>query len=383
MIWRNNSMKKVIIFGIGSNYLLEDMGKLSMDYEIVAYMDYKYDYQTKTYCYKPFVFLNELDSVDFDYIIVLSKSEADTKKRCEDLKNAGVLENQIFPYFYWGGVERKVQFSNHVEGFKSLNYKFEGYLFGMSHSWLGFYTHLIKSPIYKFSWNSSDMHYTYNVVKDVMNNKYTDIKKLKYVLYEMPYYIFNYDYSNNGVNFRKGLTFWNSFGDYHHLQDSRSLEYMRYKLYLSMFGESERRRDDLVHTDDITWSRRVSQEEIDSFRKNISHVWKLNHERTIKENVYYFKSIVGMIRSFNPDIKIIVLVYPQLKYIPECFAEEFNKSKEFFYKQMSENEVEVWDYFDRYFEKEGFFGDVLHLNKWGATDFTKEINSRLIKERII
>lgn len=265
---------------------------------------------------------------------------------------------------------------------KRLGRNFTGLVLGMSHSYMGTFSHLFSEPTYKLSWNSSDLHYTFKTVNEVVTPEFLCKEKLKYVIWDMPYYIFNYDYSLNGVNFRKGLSFWEYFNDFHNLCSNRDVEWKRYKLYMDMFAEKEKRRDDLCHVDDITWSRVVSVEEINDFKKSISHVWKLNHKTTIRENVYYFKAVVSCIKAFNPDTKIIVTVFPQLKYLSECFPDEFFESKKFFYQQMKSvgDDIVVWDYYERYFEKENYFGDVLHLNNKGATDFTKELDRRLKEE---
>lgn len=282
-------------------------------------------------------------------------------------------------------MERKVLFSNHIIGLKNININFKGYILGMSHSYLGIFSHLFSEPTYKLSWNSADLHYTYHVVRKIFSNEFTSKKNLKYVIWDMPYYIFNYDYSMNGVNFRKGLTFWKYFNDTNNLCVHREVEWKRYELYIDMFGKKEKKRDDLCYLDDITWSRIVTQDEINDFKKSVSHVWKLNHVETIQENIYYFKAIISIIKAFNPNIKIIVTIFPQLRYISEYFPKEFKLSKEFFYDQLKsvKEDIIVWDYYDYYFDKENFFGDVLHLNNKGAADFTRELNRHLKDENII
>lgn len=70
----------------------------------------------------------------------------------------------------------------------------------------------------------------------------------------------------------------------------------------------------------------------------------------------------------------------------EFWPDEVERMKTMFYDIVGDyekrGELIIWDYYKHYFEQDTFFADYEHLNKHGATAFSKEINNRLLAENI-
>lgn len=281
-------------------------------------------------------------------------------------------------------MQRKVQFLNHVTALQNINIDFSGLILGMSHSYLGTFTNLFSEPVYKLSWNSADLHFMYRTIQQVLNDSYVDRQKLKVVLIEMPYYIFNYDYSLNGLNYQKGLTFWDTWNDYHHLLESRGIELEHYRLYLEMFGESEKCNSTFCYTDDISNIGTIGGAELDNLKRKLPHVWRENHDKTIEENIVFFRAIIAMVLAYSRKIKIIICVFPQSRYFEDLYSDKVSEKKELFYSLVEtyirNDGVEVWDDFSLYYGQDKLFRDPTHLNKYGASLYTKILDDRLSSE---
>ena len=60
---------------------------------------------------------------------------------------------------------------------------------------------------------------------------------------------------------------------------------------------------------------------IDEQKSKLSHVWTVEHEKTVYENIELFEEIVKIINNFDSGIKIIICIMPQSKYL-----EKFHKN---------------------------------------------------------
>ncbi len=377
-------MKKVLIFGIHSKYLLEDMSKLNEDYQIIGYTDTDYKYVRKEFNYLPFYEINELKHVDFDYIILLSKTESDTNVKTKLCLDHGVPKEKIFPYFFWGGVRKDVPACNHIAMLSKFNRRFTGYIFGMSYTYLGLWPHLLSQPFYKLSWMSSDLHFMYKTSQFILNETYTDRKKLNYVILDLPYYIFNYDYSHNGVNFRKGMKFWDQYKDFHHISDAGVFEngVNQYRTYMDMFGSQA--NSGMVFSDDISLKKIIDEKNKIAIKAKLPHVWRYEHKETIVENIHIFKSLLHGLKAYNPYVKIVILIMPHAKCFSDYWPTEIEYAKNTFFNILDETKGSidflVWDYFDIFNSKDEFFVDFMHLNCFGAEQFSCEIEKRFQRE---
>lgn len=375
---------KVLVFGIHSKLLLEELTQINSDYQIIGFTDFNYEYVRKEYNYLPFYEINEVKNVEFDYLIILARTQADNDKKYRACLDIGIPPTKMLPMFYWGGVRKDVPFCNHIEVLKSFDKKFEGYIFGMSYTLLGLYTHCLSAAFYKLSWWSADIHFMYKTSQMILNDKYTDKSRLKYIIIDIPYYTFNYDFSRNGLNFRKGLKFWEYFNDNHNLCSVKQHEIslLEYQLYMDMFGR--KKESGLAFLDDITRTGRITSEMIEQQKNHLSHVWKCEHKQTIIENRRLFSSWISNLKVFNPGLKIIILVTPHSKYIEKYWPESINKCKELFYEIINDTQKTfdffVWDYFNVFYSDDKYFLDIMHLNSTGAAEFSKIVEKRLKEE---
>lgn len=241
----------------------------------------------------------------------------------------------------------------------------------MSHAREGININLFHKPIFNFAFSANDLFSYYHLVKKLKCEN-AGIVNTKYCILELPYYIFNWDRSRSRDAFMY-MNVYSILGKYHHLDTREGGLIKEYHTFEDMF-KRKKMYNDSVYNIGIYYEKLDKIADIDF--AEISHIWKMEYEDTIRENIEYFKELVSLLYGINRNMKIYVIVFPQNPRFYKLHKEMIDNAKDKFYKIMDNiilKNVILLDYFEYYDKMEHYFSDHCHLNTSGRNAFTETI----------
>lgn len=254
-------------------------------------------------------------------------------------------------------------------------------MLGMSHSQCGIDTGAIdKGHILKLSKPSMDIFLQLNLLKciDTIVNK----DNIKEIIFELPYYIFNYDLSRFKPFVYSKINYFYEFDNYHHLQDDSSFDSIKrqYELFTKLFTQTTHskvnsRRNIFARI--VQYLRYKYKSTIDIINKRDS-VWYKTYNQTIIENIELFRQIIVYIWDKYPKAKITILVMPFNPLFRLTHLKSIRDTKAKFYDVMKMNNLEVVDHFNHYLNP-FLFDDHCHLSKKGARKYTNYLTNNCLK----
>ena len=365
--------KKVIIYGLrGSREEVER--SLSNEYEITGYSDSDILYQNiKQYECKPFILPLELKKADFDYIIITVQNKDISETIVNSLKSLGISIKKIIETCH---IFNSV-YSFDIPLFRvaHINQAFEGLCFGMSYSKNSFLTHFFSKTFFKISHFGSDIYYNYKNIRYIIEHNPDVIKNLKYIVFDLPYYSFNWDLSKAKRTIRSRLALLESFEDYHNYGKSESEKWyiQEYKILKNMFRHS-------YSYNESSFSNNFEKRTFNDFKQSndpfatLEHVWTSYREDTIKENIFLLKNIFDDILKMNSEIKIGLVVFPMYQEHLNKFNIEIDKMANLYYEILEDHfkdyTLNVFDCFEQLQDKKLYF-DTHHLNSLGGYLFSE------------
>ena len=335
----------------------------------------------------------------YDYLIILSVNMTESDKIRANLVARGVSQSKILEYCYF----IKSPSKSPIEVFhkEHLREHYDTFLFGMSHSFGGCLEPLLKGNTYKFSAPSMDLYYHYKVLNDVCICY--DMSKVKKILFELPYYAFNYDISMCKNTFLQRMNYYYYFGDYHHFgeNDDEKQQVVLFEtmndicdtpVYASRLTEEcIVKSKSLIYRVPQKLFRKIklatmtktshvwTEEERHILEQLHPHVWYRQHDKTIEENRRIWESIKKLLEQYdNLDWKVIV--FPFNPIFIKKNKDAIATMKMQFMKELNIPKNKVIDCFEYYMEHEELFEDECHLNLRGAYDFSKIIRNVLSRE---
>lgn len=336
---------------------------------------------------KPEVEVEALSGTDYDYIIVVTNDKNCSERAVRELLQKNIPEDRLIEYCWC----KKEQTIRPVEIFwrDGSRKKYENFVFGMSHSYGGFLTCMLKGATYKFSAPSMDLYYHYLVLKDLCTNY--EMASVKRVIFELPYYIFNYDLSKCKKTFELRREY---YGYYKNLHNFVGTEEEKKHIFMNeiWYGLCEDRkqsfnRENCILRKQFLRFRYFSMnkephywtvEEKEYVAALRPHVWYREYEETVKENIYIWQLIQEMLKRLE-NIDIVVCVFPFCNYFVDENEKAIERNKEAFYKHIYFPRIRILDYFNIYENRPEYFQDECHLNILGAYKFSKMISERLDK----
>ncbi len=278
-------------------------------------------------------------------------------------------------------------YENNTLYFNESKVNYNGLIFGMSYSYWGLFTCRLKEPFFKFSQPALDMFYVNKQIKNAISRE-TDVVSprndaIKYIVFDFPYYFFNYDLSLSKTIMRQQLIIADYFNAFHNFgnnnEELRIIE--EFKVWKSMFYESLRPKKFIYN--DVGKYGEITDEMIDEQKSKISHVWTVEHEKTVYENIELFEEIVKIINNFDSGIKIIICIMPQSKYLEKFHKNYISKKRDFFISIVNRilgkysNPFYIWDYFREFYDNDELFRDCIHLNPRGGRIFSDKFSKRI------
>ncbi len=128
----------------------------------------------------------------------------------------------------------------------------------------------------------------------------------------------------------------------------------------------------------------VTEEEVEKYSADSSIIRKIFHN-TIRDNIQYFYDFLQLAYSINPTLKVFCILMPQYYAVQEKTKSAYASWKEMFYTIMEEaKKIFPFTFLDfkenEIAQKRECFFDVSHLNYYGAIQFTKLLNTMIMRE---
>lgn len=374
---------KIIIYGIyNTSQRIQVEKELGNTHEVIGYMQYGCSFLM--YEYRPFIVFEDLYLYSYDVIVILANSAEENNEGYLHLKEYGVDCNKMLQYYYFSVYQGGISFRNPVKDYMTLNMRFCTWIFGMSYAVRGIYVHYLDNSAYKFCSPGMDLHYHCQVLKKLMFPSPSKNEFPNRIILELPYYIFNFDLSMTKKNKIRMFNLYEDFCDWHNFgQKKEDFELLNeYQLFTNLFRDKKERNRTAVSNNIEVWPVKymdVTKITEESF-KNLK-MWTKLYPSTINENKRIFYNILEQILSWNPSIKIYILVMPHSKYEYEYCKELIEKMKKIFYSIMKEGKhitnYKIFDCYKLYFEHDEYFLDIEHLNTLGGIEFSKYLNNIL------
>lgn len=376
---------KILLYETANRLMLSEIAqKINPAVEVLGYVDGQRSDHARYFSGMPLYSILDVfeNKVEFDYIFLGERQESELFK--QRLLLGGVNGEKIIEWKKF----KDFLYENNSLFFNESKVNYNGLIFGMSYSYWGLFTHKLKLPFFKFSEPSLDMFYINKQLKNAIHRE-TDVvngrsDSIQYIVFDFPYYIFNYDLSLCKTPMRRQMIIADFFNDFHHFGNTDEELQMieEFKVWKYMFYESLKPKK-FIYNDFVAKHGQITEEMIDELKNNISHVWAVKREKTIQENIELFEEIVRIINDFNAKIKIIICVIPQSMYLEKYHQECITEKEAFFISTVSRvlnkysNPFYVWDYFREFYDNDELFRDCIHLNAGGGKAFSEIFSKRL------
>lgn len=195
-----------------------------------------------------------------------------------------------------------------------------------------------------------------------------DRKKIRKVIFEFPYYIFNYDLSKTKTVAFQRFSYFYYIHEYHNLVTNDLTE-----KFIENFDIINR----LFDKDPINFLTEPQKKNLLWIRKlhgkvrivtDKYSVWKKRYIDTINENIILFEKIYKLLVDEFPNCSIEIIVTPFNPLFRFTHKKEIKEKKELFYKVINNYDIKIDDKFN--FLKSGkYFLDYCHLNYDGAVKY--------------
>ena len=371
----------IIIIGLADNRK-EILSDISEECRIVGYTDIKKYYRPFTsFDYVPYYKIEDIKSNTFDYVVISYKNRNDIQSAKEELKNAGLPTNGIIEYQLF----KETLCIDQLKAFSNSDQRFDILLFGMSHSQCSIQPQYFAQRLFKFAAPSMDLFCQEKIVKVLVTKYSENISLVKKIVFELPYYIFNFDLSRFRQFVLNRFYYFHLFSDYHHFGENKTDHELivHFENFVKVFDRDNRSDkftlnkdlDTDVSKDIISKAKRFAHEilrlkEICWFKDD---VWFKNYEATKKENLELWNNILRQIRSANPKAEIIVLVCPFDPLFRRLYKKQIEEKKKQFYSLIGD--VEIVDNFS--VNDEYRFADHCHLKTESGIRYTQLIRKQL------
>ncbi|WP_270706301.1 hypothetical protein [Clostridium fessum] len=304
------------------------------------------------------------------------------EKEYEVLQSFGIPEKCVLRYELFSGVTFYNPIAQYDNSVDSL-------IFGMSHSQSAINVNELKDGVYyKVAAPSMDLFLHLSYLKLLGRNNGGELKNIKKIIIELPYYIFNYDLScfdgfvHTKLNYFEIINNYHNFGKDDKQKEIISMFKLYYKYFLSPCVDEQKPRGNSWFMRPIKWvyHQYVS---VRSSVLNQDKVWSQYFEKTVEENVTYWNDFLKVAKKICPNAKIVVLVMPFNSLFTITHKMQIQANKRIFYTKLRKNdEIKVIDDFDLHYGFWNFY-DHCHLNKRGSKKYMVHLNNLLMNEKYI
>lgn len=388
---------KLILYGLGTgSQFIED--KLKPNQEIVGYTDSKS--LIKYYNGKKFFRLEQLNTIEFDYIIIcVRNAEANTAIE-HLLKNKYMIDNhkiiKIYPAYYKMKKYPKVLQMLDSNGF---DYKYQGIVLGLSYSYFGIRSDKLTKKVCNLSLPTQDLSHDKMVLKYAIENHEEKFKGLKYAIIDLfDYHILNYDLNKtkNKMIYLKTRGFTDDYSDLTE-NEIEQIEDMgigdrnpnNQGIIADLFEELNDEYQIIEQPSATEYLSGLTDEDVNA-DFTIPKAYRKVYCETIEQNKKYLSDMIHILKNCNENIKIYFVMMPRYYLRHQCICQYDETAM---WKNMIEDEMKKLKstYSNIYYldfkeylpitTNKDFFHDPAHLSYTGAVAFTS-IMDEIVEERI-
>ncbi len=263
-----------------------------------------------------------------------------------------------------------------IDGFAYDTYT--GLILGMSHSQCAIDpSKLSNKKYFSASAPSMDLFLQWKYLQKLVKECPEKLQNMESVIFEMPYYIFNYDLSLFGAFTLTKFKYFDAVGDFHHYIDQAKIT--QWRSFIRLFDPPEPSAS--VQLKGIKGTlRRMVKYPIRLWRivREKHNVWDKYYEKTNSENAALFREILNTIREAMPKASLTVLVMPFNPVFRMTHKESVSQRKKDFLNSLVDD-IKLIDDFE-YFHSTLYFDDHCHLNNKGGDEYTKHLDALLNQE---
>lgn len=355
--------KKLLLFGLGEG--AEECEKvIKKEHSIIGYTDSFA--QIEQYNNKPFYKIQEINNVEFDYIVITLYKLAELQKIIKMLvEEYHVGPDRVVSLWYALNRERW--------RYKLKNYdleQIETIILGNSHALYGFLEKKMSGPTINFSTNSQDIFSDYVIINEIIDKYGSRFPKLKNVIIDLwDWHYFNFDVSRGNV-----------FSNF--LQCGGCIT-MHHRPYTDFLGGEIRGRSLFIDEyigrrsyENDRWGYISPDAPIDKELLNSGIVLKKNAD-TIRENESLLDEMMEkLIRWKSGGLNLIFTLIPRYLSMENAEEELMQDWEKIFWEIVepvcTKYGVKFWNYKRNreIYANHRFFADISHLNTVGANVLT-------------
>ncbi len=265
---------------------------------------------------------------------------------------------------------QKTTYDDPIGKFANDENHYTGLIFGMSHSQCAIDEAALSDERYcSLAAPSLDIFLHLNFMKVLADRHPEELRAVKRVIIEVPYYIFNYDLSRFGSFVYTKLKYFEIVGDYHNFgktpeQKSRIDEFRRFMMLF------DKENDDIISDVQHSRLKRVAKKWYNKYRvaTNKDKVWRVIYEETVQQNVQYWNEFLDLLKSSCPHAKISVLIMPFNPIFRFFHFRQIKAMKHIFLDALGKGDYQVVDHFSS-ISRDCYFDDHCHLSTNGAAKY--------------
>ena len=308
----------------------------------------------------------KIHTYDFDYIVICTVLY--WLEIYEQLKSIGIKEDKILIYDYTKIVKCRLYNANYFEKkWQRLSMKDKPQIINSGISYFNdgidetIFEEKINKTAFNFALRAQDIFYDFKIAQFLDKERY--LEEVSHYLIGLSYYSFEYDLS-------KSSNAWEIIRYYPYIDDSHNFIS---RDYLEEFvKETKEELEKYVICEKIFSKRNQYVINKESAIIQAKSDFNKNYPTTVWENKKIFKQFLSFLKEKN--IKPIVIIMPAVEeYVNACPS----YMKENFYNNLKEctegYNVQVLDYFGKYYGEVSDYYHVTHFNKDGARRFTDKL----------
>lgn len=383
---------KIIIYGLGSG--LEYIERnLREDNEIVGYSDSYAD--IGVFNCQPFYKPDKLKDVEYDFLILAIRNRKEAWRVYELLtgNRYGLDEKKVIPFYSYASAEYWDECLAHAP-----YQKIEGLIFGTSYARLGILPEYLSRTFINLGVPSQDLYGDLMTFRACISKYPEKLRELKYIILDM----FDYNYFNFDTSLCKLFFTHLEFGgiqeEHNFAQNSNYGGNFIIELEARLGIRRDEKKKELLSK--LFYESYAIDKPLDAKNrfKGIdrsadfpagffeARVIKIYDENTVGQNKRNLEQLLDEIWKWNPDIKVVMVLFPKYitleetsKTFMETWKNDFLRILEDFTKRKN---LYFWNYkFCKGIADNGrFWADVSHLNTMGARCMSSIIEEDLKRE---
>ena len=351
-------MINVIVFGTGENAHLINAHLLD-GYKINAFIELEDNYISSSFNSIKVYKESEYSYCENDYVIVAYNTSINIQRSIEILRNKKVPDDKIIVF----NNINHFDYSNPLYLFQQNARHYDTLLFGMSHSQNGLIFERFGNNVFPIVSPSCDLFYYKNALKILLNSEMNNLKR---IVFELPYYIFNYDLSRQKHYVFNRMQYFESINDYHNFDNTCFINSFKTANNLfdfqKLINKSFMERNCCLESEKTpkTFIKKILNHANIAF--SIDKVWSNIYQTTIDENTSFFSQIISLIYEKNPNIEVMVIVMPMNPIFKFWHSQKIKNQKKIFYRCLQPfSKLKICDFFDSRIASK-YFIDYCHLS---------------------